>query len=97
MNMNTNENTRNERRPRIISAPVPLTGSGFRVSTGDLDTQIKQTIIRDRAIKALQTPQKREQTTIRVKDLALIVPVYEMAFWMSAALVWGVILGALLF
>ena len=93
MYMNT-ENTRNERRPRIVSAPVPLSGSGFRVSTGDLDTHIKETLIRDRAIKALQkrqTPKRREPTiTIRVKDLAL-------ALWMSAALVWGVVLGALLF
>ena len=90
MNMNT-ENTRNERRPRIVSAPVPLTGSGFRVSTGDLDTHIRETLIRDRAIKALKKTQKREPTiTIRVKDLAL-------ALWLSASMIWGVVLGALLF
>ena len=83
--------TINERRPRIVSAPIPLSGSGFRVSTGDLDTHIRETLIRDRAIKALQKPQKREPTvTIRVKDL-------ELALWMSASMIWGVVLGALLF
>ena len=86
-----NENTINERHPRIVSAPVPLTGPGLRVSTGDLDTHIIETLIRDRAIKALQTPQKREPTIkIRVKDLAL-------ALWLSASMIWGVVLGALLF
>ena len=85
--MNT-EKTINERRPQIVSAPIPLSGSGLRISTSDLDTHIKKTIIRDRAIKALQ---KREPTiTIRVKDLAL-------ALWMGASMIWGVVLGALLF
>ena len=91
--MNT-EKTINERRQRIVSTPIPLSGSGFRVSTGDLDTHIRETLIRDRAIKALQKrqePRNRKDTiTIRVKDLTL-------ALWIAASLVWGVVLGALLF
>lgn len=89
--MNTNENTRNERRPRIVSAPIPLVGSGLRIRTSDLDTHIRETLIRDRAIKALKKPEKRQETiTIRVKDLTL-------ALWIAASLTWGVVLGALLF
>ena len=91
--MNT-EKTINERRQRIVSAPVPLTGPGLRIRTSDFDTHIKETLIRDRAIKALQKrqePRNRKDTiTIRVKDLTL-------ALWIAASLVWGVVLGALLF